>query len=60
MLVAAVGLTALGETYHVAPGGDDGADGLGWATAKATIQGGVDAAAAQENPGMALLRPLVP
>ncbi len=34
-------------TYHVATTGDDGNDGLGWDTAKATIQGGVNAAAAE-------------
>ncbi|MCU0229998.1 MAG: right-handed parallel beta-helix repeat-containing protein, partial [Acidobacteria bacterium] len=29
---------------HVAPGGDDAADGLSWATAKATVQAGLDTA----------------
>ena len=49
IMVAAAALAALGETYHVSTSGDDGNDGLGWATAKATIQGGVDAAAAADD-----------
>ncbi len=31
---------------HVTPAGNDGADGLSWATAKATVQAGLDAASA--------------
>ena len=33
-----------GRVIHVRPGGDDNADGLTWATAKATVQAGINAA----------------
>ncbi len=42
---AAGGLSALGATViRVAPTGDDANDGLSWATAKRTVQGGLNAA----------------
>ena len=45
ILCVAGGMTCRAADWHVAMNGNDAADGTSWATAKQTIQAGVDAAA---------------
>ncbi len=52
IVVSLVGLmahTSNAATWHVSPTGNDANDGASWATAKQTIQAGVDAAASSDT-----------